>query len=128
VQRKHPDGFIFLASSFQPLGNLAAGQNSCHPGRRNPYSTPSICDEQLMSLLPLVPQLELLKKLARQKDIPWNKVNAFHFDEYVGMPLTHPASFRNYLWGRFVSKLPLPLAGFHYPAKEYGEAEDSVKD
>jgi glucosamine-6-phosphate deaminase len=47
-------------------------------------------------------------------DIAWNRVTAFHLDEYVGMPITHPASFRKYLWERFVSRLPLPLAAFHY--------------
>jgi glucosamine-6-phosphate deaminase len=41
-------------------------------------------------------------------------VTAFHLDEYIGLPITHPASFRKYLWERFASKLPLPLAAFHY--------------
>jgi glucosamine-6-phosphate deaminase len=69
-------------------------------------------------------QFEMLKVLIHEKDIAWNRVTAFHLDEYVGMPLTHPASFRKYLWERFVSQLPLPLAAFHYidgegdPAKE----------
>ncbi len=59
-------------------------------------------------------QLDMLKSLVATEDIAWNKVTAFHLDEYIGLPLNHPASFRQYLWQRFVSKLPLPLAGFHY--------------
>lgn len=59
-------------------------------------------------------QFEVLESLAKAPDIAWHKVTAFHLDEYVGLPITHPASFRKYLWERFVSKLPLPLAGFHY--------------
>lgn len=59
-------------------------------------------------------QFEILEHLIQYKDIPWDKVTGFHLDEYVGLPITHPASFRKYLWERFVSKLPLPLAGFHY--------------
>jgi len=41
-------------------------------------------------------------------------VTGFHLDEYIHLPITHPASFRLYLWRRFVSQLPLPLAAFHY--------------
>lgn len=59
-------------------------------------------------------QFEMLSSLITQPDIAWNKVTGFHLDEYVGMPITHGASFRKYLWERFISKLPLPLAAFHY--------------
>lgn len=59
-------------------------------------------------------QFEMLTELARAGDVAWQKVTAFHLDEYTGMPITHPASFRLYLWQRFVSKLPLPLKAFHY--------------
>src|SRR2546429_5113091 len=59
-------------------------------------------------------QFEMLAELVKAEGIAWNKVTAFHLDEYVNMPITHPASFRKYLWERFVSKLPMPLGGFHY--------------
>ena len=59
-------------------------------------------------------QFEMLDALAAQPDIRWDKVTAFHLDEYVGLPITHGASFRQYLWERFHSKLPLPLKAFHY--------------
>jgi glucosamine-6-phosphate deaminase len=59
-------------------------------------------------------QFEMLAALAAQGDLRWDKVSAFHLDEYVGMEMTHPASFRRYLWERFVSQLPLPLKTFHY--------------
>src|SRR5947208_9347332 len=59
-------------------------------------------------------QFEMLSHLVQMPDIRWDKVTAFHLDEYFGLPITHPASFRKYLWERFVSKLPLPLAAFHY--------------
>jgi glucosamine-6-phosphate deaminase len=49
-------------------------------------------------------------------------VTAFHLDEYIGMPITHPASFRKYLKERFVYRLPQPLAAFHYINGE-GDAE-----
>ncbi|MEO6846041.1 MAG: glucosamine-6-phosphate deaminase [Chthoniobacterales bacterium] len=59
-------------------------------------------------------QFETLEALIKEKDIAWDKVTAFHLDEYVGTPITHPASFRVYLWKRFVSQLDLPLKAFHY--------------
>ena len=59
-------------------------------------------------------QFEMLSNLVDVPGIAWNKVTAFHLDEYVGLPITHPASFRLYLWQRFASKLPLPLGAFYY--------------
>jgi glucosamine-6-phosphate deaminase len=59
-------------------------------------------------------QFEMLEALVRMPDIRWDRVTAFHLDEYVGIPITHPASFRAYLWERFQKQLPLPLRAFHY--------------
>jgi len=46
-------------------------------------------------------QFEMLEKLVIE-DVDWSKVTAFHLDEYIGIPETHPASFRKYLKERFV--------------------------
>lgn len=59
-------------------------------------------------------QLQMLEHLTQEKDIRWDRVTIFHLDEYIGLPITHPASFRNYLWTRFHSKLPVPPRAFHY--------------
>jgi glucosamine-6-phosphate deaminase len=59
-------------------------------------------------------QFDMLASLVKQPDIDWSRVTAFHLDEYAGLPITHPASFRLYLWKRFVSQLPLPLRAFHW--------------
>ena len=50
-------------------------------------------------------QFEMLDALTKMEDIPWNQVVMFHLDEYVGMPMTHPASFRKYLKERFINKV-----------------------
>jgi glucosamine-6-phosphate deaminase len=69
-------------------------------------------------------QFEMLAALIREPDIDWSRITGFHLDEYVGLPITHPASFRAYLWQRFVSRLPLPLAAFHFiNAEQNPEAE-----
>jgi glucosamine-6-phosphate deaminase len=59
-------------------------------------------------------QFEMFENLVREPGVDWPKVTGFHLDEYVGLPIAHPASFRRYLWERFVSRLPLPLRAFHY--------------
>jgi glucosamine-6-phosphate deaminase len=46
-------------------------------------------------------QFEMLNELVKE-EIDWSKVTAFHLDEYIGIPETHPASFRKYLKERFV--------------------------
>ena len=46
-------------------------------------------------------QFELLNELVKE-DIDWSVVTAFHLDEYVGLPESHPASFRKFLKERFV--------------------------
>lgn len=49
-------------------------------------------------------QLEFLNALTQAKDINWKKVEMFHLDEYVGLPSTHPASFRKYLREHLIDK------------------------
>jgi len=40
------------------------------------------------------------------RDLPWEKIEMFHLDEYIGLPESHPASFRKYLKERFLDKVP----------------------
>jgi glucosamine-6-phosphate deaminase len=58
--------------------------------------------------------------------VPWDRVTAFHLDEYCGLPATHGASFRKYLKERLFSKMSPPPKTVHYvdPEKlaEYSEA------
>jgi glucosamine-6-phosphate deaminase len=51
-----------------------------------------------------VSQFEFLDALTRAPGIDWTKVEAFHLDEYVGLPMTHPGSFRKILLDRVVNK------------------------
>jgi glucosamine-6-phosphate deaminase len=58
-------------------------------------------------------QFEMLADLVRRKDIDWSCVTAFHLDEYIAMPATHPASFRRYLKERFLSQIR-GIKAFHF--------------
>jgi len=59
-------------------------------------------------------QFEVLSSLASAEEIAWSRVTFFHLDEYVGMPITHGASFRRYLKERLVDQLPTSPDAFHY--------------
>jgi glucosamine-6-phosphate deaminase len=54
-------------------------------------------------------QFEFLEALVATPALDWSRVELFHLDEYVGLPVTHPASFRRYLQERLVSRVK-PLA------------------
>ena len=49
-------------------------------------------------------QLEFLDALTKAADIEWSNVEAFHLDEYIGLPVTHPGSFRKMLLEQLVNK------------------------
>jgi glucosamine-6-phosphate deaminase len=57
-------------------------------------------------------QFETLNNLIAEKGIDWSKVVMFHLDEYIGLPVTHPASFRKYLQERFLAKVPALKAAY----------------
>ena len=49
-------------------------------------------------------QFEFLDALTATPNLDWARVEVFHLDEYVGLPITHPASFRKYLFDRLIHK------------------------
>lgn len=51
-------------------------------------------------------QFETINQLISDPDIAWEHVQMFHLDEYIGLPISHKASFRNYLNERFVNLVP----------------------
>ncbi len=65
-------------------------------------------------------QFEMLDALVGAEGIDWSKVTAFHLDEYIGLPVGHPASFRRYLKERVQDRLP-GLGAFHFVN---GDADD----
>jgi glucosamine-6-phosphate deaminase len=49
-------------------------------------------------------QLEFLDALTKTPGIDWTRVEAFHLDEYIGLPITHPGSFRKMMMEQLISK------------------------
>jgi glucosamine-6-phosphate deaminase len=70
-------------------------------------------------------QFSMLANLIQEPDMDWAKVTGFHLDEYIGLPLSHPASFRGYLKERFVDHVPLKQ--FHYIDGEFNPIEQECE-
>jgi glucosamine-6-phosphate deaminase len=49
-------------------------------------------------------QFEFLDALTAAPEIEWPRVEMFHLDEYVGLAIDHPASFRKYLLERLIRR------------------------
>ena len=56
-------------------------------------------------------QFEFLAALTDAKGIPWRDVELFHLDEYIGLPMTHPASFCRFLQENLICKTG--ITNFH---------------
>src|SRR5215213_9344833 len=50
-------------------------------------------------------QFEFLDALTKAPDLDWKNIEMFHLDEYLGLPNSHPASFRKYLRTRLIDKV-----------------------
>jgi glucosamine-6-phosphate deaminase len=49
-------------------------------------------------------QFEFLEALTIAPNIDWQQVELFHLDEYIGLPIVHPGSFRKMLMEQLVQK------------------------
>ena len=67
-----------------------------------------------------------------KQDIDWERVEAFHLDEYVGISEEHPASFKRYLIDRFASRVPLKefhlINGLTPPEETIAELTALIKE
>lgn len=70
-------------------------------------------------------QVAMMAKLVELSDIPWSQVEAFHLDEYVGLPATHPASFRFWIRTRFEEKVRPRVV--HYLEGDAADLETELK-
>lgn len=67
-------------------------------------------------------QSEMLHALAKEANIDWSRVHAFHMDEYVGLPLGAKQRFGAWLKREFFDRVP--LGGVHLI--EPGDDPESV--
>jgi glucosamine-6-phosphate deaminase len=76
-------------------------------------------------------QFEFLERLTVAPDIDWTRVEMFHLDEYLGLPASHPASFRKYLRERLINKVGISrfhlLDGERNPADMIAEVTAEIR-
>lgn len=64
-------------------------------------------EEEINCIFAAAPsQTEFLAELCRQPNIDWKRVNAYHMDEYVGLPFGHEKSFGSFLSRAIFDKVP----------------------
>lgn len=66
----------------------------------------SIQDEVNMIFAAAPSQNEFLEYLIQLPEIDWSRVNAFHIDEYIGLPADAPQGFGNFLKDKIFGRLP----------------------
>jgi glucosamine-6-phosphate deaminase len=107
-KNKKPDSMnLLICQNPKELGNLAGkeGANLIRASIQNQGFANII-------LATGTSQFETLNQLLAEEDLDWSKLTVFHLDEYLGLPITHPASFRKYLLERFFNHLPQLKAYF----------------
>ena len=68
-------------------------------------------------------QNEVLASLAEDKEIPWNRVNAFHMDEYIGLSADAPQGFGNFLKAAIFGRAPFKSVNYINISATDAEAE-----
>jgi glucosamine-6-phosphate deaminase len=75
-------------------------------------------------------QFEFLEALIATSGIDWARVELFHLDEYIGLPMTHPASFCRFLQDRLISQTGITnyhlLDGEKNPAETIHRANQAI--
>ena len=57
-------------------------------------------------------QNDVLKSLVEDKDIEWNRVNAYHMDEYIGLDKDAPQGFGNFLKAHIFGLVPFKSVNY----------------
>lgn len=57
-------------------------------------------------------QNETLAALLERKDVEWEKINAYHMDEYIGLPANAPQRFGNFLKEAIFDKVPFKSVNY----------------
>ena len=77
-------------------------------------------------------QFEFLDALTSTQGLDWHRVELFHLDEFIGLPMTHPASFCRFLQERLISKTEITnthlLNGEEIPAEVIARASKAISE
>jgi glucosamine-6-phosphate deaminase len=56
-----------------------------------------------------------LVRLHKNEGLDFSRVTTFNLDEYLGLPASHPQSFRSFMQENLFSQLNIPAANIHIP-------------
>jgi glucosamine-6-phosphate deaminase len=64
-------------------------------------------------------QLDTLRAMVTEREVPWSSICGFHLDEYIGLDENHPASFRHYLRDNLTRRVAM---------REFNEINGNAED
>jgi glucosamine-6-phosphate deaminase len=70
--------------------------------------------------------MEFLEALTKAPAVDWSRVEVFHLDEYIGLPVSHPGSFRSMLLELFIKKTS--IARYHLLDGDTGDPESVARN
>lgn len=109
---------VKIYSSREELGRASAGE----AGKKIKELLES--QESINIIFAAAPsQIEFLENLINQEGIEWGRINAFHMDEYMGLPTTAPQGFGNFLKEQIFSRKP-----FHSVNYQNGQCESKDEE
>ena len=114
---------LTIAADNDEMGKIACEQAV----EKLKYYTKKLKKEVLIVFAAAPSQDTFLKCLAKQEDIDWNLVTAFHLDEYLDLPEDHPNTFKTYLNDNIFGKVQIPEDKIHYIKDVRGPAENVAR-
>lgn len=90
---------------------VALGQAAAQQAAAAIHRSVAECGNARIIAATAASQLEFLDALTKTPGIDWSRVEVFHLDEYIGLPVSHPGSFRKMLLEQLVQKTG--IANYH---------------
>ncbi|QEG36261.1 glucosamine-6-phosphate deaminase [Bythopirellula goksoeyrii] len=110
---------------FQDLATVA--EHAASAGAREIRAAIEARGRATVVMASAASQIQMVEALLKEPDIKWQTVRLFHLDEYVGLPIEHPASFRRFLWERFIRHLALPPREVNFLNAESNAEEECLR-
>ena len=109
---------VYIAESRAQMGEISG-----HDVAAMLKTLLAIKDEINVMFAAAPSQNDVLATLVSDKEIAWNRVNAFHMDEYIGLAKTAPQGFGNFLRERVFSKADFKTVNYINPEAADPQAE-----
>ena len=109
---------VYIAESRAQMGEISG-----HDVAAMLKTLLAIKDEINVMFAAAPSQNDVLATLVSDKEIAWDRVNAFHMDEYIGLAKTAPQGFGNFLRERVFSKAEFKTVNYINPEAADPQAE-----